>query len=76
MERLFNDGVVPAQRRDEVQAQRDAGETDVVTYGIKGFSKYDAFYGLNELTENPAYFPNVYFAKYYGLKTVVVDRYY
>ena len=65
-----------AARAAEVRAQCDAGVTDVVTYGIKGFSKYDAFYGLNELTENPAYFPNVFFAKYFGLNTVVVDRYY
>lgn len=65
-----------AQARVEMVSQaRDSGTLEVITFGIKGNSCFDAFDGLNELTENPNYFPNVYFAKYYGLQSVVVDRY-
>ena len=59
----------------EVCAVRDAGQTDVTTFGVKGNSRFDAFYGLHELTDDPEYFPNVYFARYYGLNSVVVDRF-
>ena len=30
---------------------------------------------LNELTDDVNYFPNVYYSKYYGLNSVIVDRY-
>ena len=59
----------------EVTQARDSGTLNVVTFGIKGNSRYDAFDGLNELTDDPTYFPNVYFAKYYGLQSVIVDRF-
>ena len=62
-------------RVTEVCQQRDSGQTDVTTFGIKGNTRFDAFYKLNELTDDPIYFPNVYYAKYYGLSTIVVDRY-
>ena len=62
-------------RVTEVCAARDAGVTDVTTFGIKGNTRFDAFYDLNELTTASDYFPNVYFAKYYGLNSVVVDRF-
>lgn len=58
----------------EVCAMRDAGKRDVVTFGISGNSRFDAFDGLNELTDDASYFPNVYFAKYYGLDSVVIER--
>ncbi|HNW86869.1 MAG TPA: DUF6056 family protein [Candidatus Limiplasma sp.] len=59
----------------EVCAERDAGQTDITTYGINGNTRFDAFYQLNELTESATYFPNVAFAKYYRLNSIVVDRY-
>jgi hypothetical protein len=59
----------------EVIALRDAGVLDVTTFGILGKSRYDVFYDLHELTDDPVYFPNVFFAKYYGLEQVVVDRF-
>jgi len=62
-------------RVNEVCIARDSGVCDITTYGIKGLSKYDAFFGLNELTNNPDYAPNVFFSKYYSLVSVVVDRY-
>lgn len=62
-------------RITEVCADRDAGQTDIITFGVKGNSRFDAFYGLHELTDDPKYFPNVYFARYYGLNSVVVDRF-
>lgn len=65
-----------AQAREaQVLEQRNSGVKNVTTFGILGKSPYDAFYDLHELTDLPDYFPNVYFAKYYGLDTVVVDRF-
>ena len=62
-------------RTAEVVRQRDAGQTDITTFGIQGNMRFDAVYKLNELTEDPLYFPNVYYAKYYGLHSIVVDHY-
>ena len=59
----------------EVCQARDAGQTDVTTFGITGLSRFDAFDGLNELTTDPDYFPNAYYAKYYGLSSIGVDRF-
>lgn len=62
-------------RTEEVLQAKAEGTLNVVTFGIQGNSRYDAFDGLNELTDDPNYFPNVYFAKYYGLQSVVVERF-
>ena len=62
-------------RAQEVTAARDAGTLEVTTFGILGRSRFDAFYHLNELTDDVNYFPNVYYSKYYGLNSVIVDRY-
>ncbi len=62
-------------RLTEILAQRDAGAKEITTFGIIGRSRYDVFYDLHDLTDDPGYFPNVYFAKCYGLQTVVVDRF-
>ena len=62
-------------RVQEVCEARDSGGTDITTYGVLGRSRFDAFYHLNELTDDFSYFPNVYFSKYYGLGSVVVDHY-
>ncbi len=61
-------------RVQEVCRERDEGKSRATTFGVAGKSKYDAFYGLNELTDDTAYFPNVYYARYYGLDSVVIDR--
>jgi hypothetical protein len=62
-------------RTEDVLQAKAQGTLDIVTFGIQGNSRYDAFDGLNELTDDPNYFPNVYFAKYYGLQSVVVDHF-
>lgn len=62
-------------RIDEVLQAKAQGVQDIVTFGIKGNSRYDAFDGLNELTDDPGYFPNVYFAKYYGVQSIVAERF-
>ncbi len=65
-----------AQARErQAAAAHEEGLPRLTTYGIKGNSRFDPFFQLNELTEDPEYFPNVYFARYYGLDSVVVDRY-
>ncbi len=71
----YNRYVLAQQRVNEVISMRDAGELDITTYGIKGLSRFDAFNGLNELTNEVDYFPNVYYAKYYHLNSIVVDRF-
>lgn len=58
-----------------IQEQRESGTEDIITFGILGKSRYDAFFDLHELTDDSNYFPNVYFAKYYDLRTIVVDRF-
>ncbi|MEG2315672.1 MAG: DUF6056 family protein [Clostridia bacterium] len=62
-------------RVEDVCAQRDAGVRDAVTFSIEGRTRYDAFDGLLELTEDPQYFANIYYAKYFGLDSVDIDRY-
>ncbi|MEA5015873.1 MAG: DUF6056 family protein [Candidatus Limiplasma sp.] len=62
-------------REGQAVAARQEGRLELTTYGIKGQTRFDPFFQLNELTEDPQYFPNVYFAKYYGLDSVLVDRY-
>ena len=62
-------------RERQAAAAHEEGLSRLTTYGIKGNSRFDPFFQLNELTEDSEYFPNVYFARYYGLDSVVVDRY-
>lgn len=65
-----------AQAREQAMIEaRDAGETDAETFNIVGRSRYDAFYELNELTDAAEYSANVYYAKYFGLDSVVINRY-
>lgn len=71
----YNRYVLAQQRVNEVIGMRGTGEMDITTYGIKGLSRFDAFDGLNELTNEADYFPNVYYAKYYHLNSIVVDRF-
>ena len=62
-------------RVQEVCESRDSGETDITTYGVSSLSRFDAFYHLNELTDDSSYFLNVYFSKYYRVNSVVVDHF-
>lgn len=62
-------------RTAQILEQRDIGKLDIITFGILGKSRYDVFFDFHELTDDPDYFPNVYFAKYFGLRTVVVERF-
>jgi hypothetical protein len=62
-------------RTIEVCEARDAGVTDVTTFAIKGNTRFDAFFDLNELTTDAQYTPNVYYARYYGLHSIVIDRF-
>jgi hypothetical protein len=75
MPNAYNRYRLAQERVTEVIAAQAAGQTDVETFGIKGITRFDAFFSLNELTDDPQYFPNVYFAKYYGLNSVVVTRF-
>lgn len=64
-----------AKARDAqmVQAAAD-GETDVTTFGILGRSRYDAYYGLVEMSSMPENFANEAYAKYFGVESVTVER--
>lgn len=64
-----------AKARDQEMIQAAAaGETDVVTFGVLGRTRYDAYTGLIELSSDVENFANVAYAKYYGVESVVVER--
>ena len=64
-----------AKARDQEMMQAAvAGETDVVTFGVLGRTRYDAYTGLIELSSDVENFANVAYAKYYGVESVVVER--
>ncbi|MEG1014563.1 MAG: DUF6056 family protein [Clostridia bacterium] len=71
---VYNRYRLAQARVQEVCSQRDAGVTAVTTFGISGRTRYDAYDGINEVSTDPTYFPNVYYAKYYGLDSIVIDR--
>lgn len=51
-----------------------AGQADVVTFGVLGRTKYDAYTGLIELSSAPEHFANVAYAEYYGVESVTVGE--
>lgn len=55
-------------------AQRDAGVSDVVIFGIKSRSKYDVFRDGVMMSADPTYRPNLCFARYYGLDSVALSQ--
>ena len=55
-------------------AARDVGELDVATTNISSRTKFDVFYDMIDLTDDPEYFSNAVFARYYGLHSVVADE--
>ncbi|MEA4927598.1 MAG: DUF6056 family protein [Candidatus Limiplasma sp.] len=61
-------------REARMIAARDAGELDVATTNISSRTKFDVFYDMIDLTDDPEYFSNAVFARYYGLHSVVVDE--
>ena len=60
-------------REAYVIAERDAGNLNVTTYTLEGKSRYDAFDDMTDISFDVTYWPNVYYAKYYGLESVVTD---
>ncbi len=63
-------------REQQVIAAQTQGETDIVSYNIKSKSKFDVFYDMIDLTNDPDYFANRVFARYYNLDSVVAyERY-
>jgi len=61
-------------REAYVMEQRDAGNRNVTTYTLTGLSRYDVFDDITDISYDVTYWPNVYYAKYYGLDSVVTDR--
>ncbi len=60
-------------REAYVTEQRDLGNLEVTTYTLKGYSRYDVFDDMSDISFDVTYWPNVYYAKYYGLDSVVTD---
>jgi hypothetical protein len=60
-------------REAYVTQQRDQGNLNVTTYTLEGKSRYDVFDGITDISFDVTYWPNVYYAKYYGLESVVTD---
>ena len=64
-----------AVARDQAMAQAAAsGESHVVTFGVLGRTRYDAYTGLIELSSDITNFANKAYARYYGVESVVVDE--
>jgi hypothetical protein len=61
-------------REAYVTRQRDLGSLNVTTYTLRGMSSYDVFYDITDISYDETYWPNVYYARYYGVDTVVTDR--
>ncbi len=61
------------ERGQYVAAQRDAGSRNVITYTIEGKTPYDVFFDLSDISDDATYWPNVYYARYYGVDSVVAD---
>jgi hypothetical protein len=49
------------------------GNRNVTTYTLQGKSPYDVFTGITDITYDETYWPNVYYARYYGVDSVVTD---
>ena len=62
-------------READILSQRDAGATDIVTFGVLSRSRYDACNDLMELTTQADYRVNRSMARYYGVQTIVADRF-
>ena len=62
-------------RAASIAAERDAGNLNITTYHILGNTTYDAFYQNSDITDAVDYWPNVYFARYYGLESIVINEY-
>ena len=60
-------------REAYVIQQRDQGNLNVTTYTLEGWSQYDVFDDITDISFVQTYWPNVYYAKYYGVDTVVTD---
>ena len=60
-------------REAYVIAQRDAGSRTVTTYTLAGKTSYDVFDDITDISFDETYWPNVYYAEYYGLDSVVTD---
>lgn len=70
----YNRYACAMNRVQEIQQERSEGTADVVTFGIAGKSKYDAFYHLMELGDKVDLFTNKYMAKYYGVNSIHINR--
>ncbi len=63
-------------RNAEVIAMREDGITDVVTFGIAGHTRYDVYTGegMIDLAFDANMDPNPYFAKYFEIDSIAIDR--
>ena len=62
-------------RVQRVTAARDAAQLSVSDTNISGKTKFDVFFDMIDLTDNPEYFSNTVFARYYGLTSIVAEVY-
>lgn len=65
---MYND------REAQVEQAVSNGETSMTTFGISSRSRYDGFYQLYDLTIYPEATANVYYARYHGLDSIVIER--
>ena len=69
--------VLTAENAEIIEAALAAGETEVTLYRPVPFSKYNGIFGLRYLDiRDPNGWPNIHFAKYYGLERVYGKSYF
>lgn len=65
---MYND------RENQVIQAVESGETSMTTFGIESRSRFDGFHELHDLTIDPNANANIYYARYHGLDSIVIDR--
>ncbi len=60
-------------REAYVISEAARGNLNVTTYTLEGKSPYDVFTGMTDITYDETYWPNVYYARFYGVDSVVTD---
>ena len=67
---LYERYMLATSRSKDVFARKEAGEMTLQTYCIEGLTRYDAYFGLIELTNETHNFLNQSYATYHGIDTI------
>lgn len=62
------------EREAYIEQQKQQGNLNIVTYQIYGQNPYGVFYIAEEPTQDPTYWANTTYARYYGLETLATNE--